>query len=110
MPTIHYSCVHVVIGPCCADCCRVTCKGKHDHCRTLTSPLHPFALLRYFSVSAQRGKQLGPIDVLKGFMFDSAAMDEQLQVRAAGEGLCSTRAEVPTRRACNTAGLHLSIY
>ncbi len=44
--------------------------------RLRCNPLRP----RYFSVSAQRGKDLGPIDVLKGCMFDSAVMPEALQV------------------------------
>jgi len=34
---------------------------------------------RYFSVSSQRGKQLQPIDALKGYVFEVASMPEKMQ-------------------------------
>lgn len=44
----------------------------------LPAPLHP---PRFFSSSAQRGKQLGAVDILKGTVFDTKAMPEDKQAR-----------------------------
>lgn len=69
--------------------------------------LNPLGCPRYFSVSAQRGKDLGPIDVLKGCMFDSAVMPEALQVwltslsRLFPLCLCSVHAAASSQ--CDTA-------
>ena len=52
---------------------------------TPTHPPHPTLLLaplQYFSVSAQRGRQLQPIDVLKGICFSPGMMAQERQVHA----------------------------
>ena len=37
--------------------------------------------IRFFSTSHDKGKQLEPVDALKGYMFDSSAMAEARQVQ-----------------------------